>query len=142
MIGGIVWGIGMALMEETVLDRRTGTIVTANLADYHVPVNADIPPLDIHFVEKPDYTLNALGARGVGEIGITGVAAAIANAVYHATGTHPAGEAVVDGTIVMEPVMPYTLAACNAARGGPADLAGRMEPCCSSFVARRWLLRR
>lgn len=86
MIGGIVWGIGMALMEETVLDRRTGTIVTDNLADYHVPVNADIPPLDIAFVEKPDYTFNALGARGVGEIGITGVVAAIANAVYHATG--------------------------------------------------------
>jgi len=86
IMGGIVWGIGMALMEETVLDGRTGTVVTDNLADYHVPVNADIPPLDIHFIEEPDYALNSLGARGVGEIGITGVAAAVANAVYHATG--------------------------------------------------------
>jgi xanthine dehydrogenase YagR molybdenum-binding subunit len=86
MVGGIVWGIGMALMEETVIDKRTGTIVTDNLADYHVPVNADVPPLDIHFVEYPDYTFSSMGLRGVGEIGITGVAAAIANAVYHATG--------------------------------------------------------
>ncbi|BDE05336.1 dehydrogenase [Vulcanimicrobium alpinum] len=86
MIGGIVWGIGMALLEESVRDARTGAFVTNNLADYHVPVNADIPPIDVLFVEEPDYALNPLGARGIGEIGITGVAAAIANAVYHATG--------------------------------------------------------
>jgi xanthine dehydrogenase YagR molybdenum-binding subunit len=86
MIGGVVWGVGMALMEDTVLDPRTGTIVTDNLADYHIPVNADIPEIDIHFVEYPDIAFNVLGARGVGEIGIVGSAAAIANAVYHATG--------------------------------------------------------
>jgi xanthine dehydrogenase YagR molybdenum-binding subunit len=85
MIGGITWGIGMALLEETVRDERGG-IVTNNLADYHVPVNADIPNLEVQFVEEPDFNLNPLGARGIGEIGITGVAAAIANAVYHATG--------------------------------------------------------
>jgi xanthine dehydrogenase YagR molybdenum-binding subunit len=86
IIGGIVWGVGMALMEETVLDPRNARIVTDNLADYHVPVNADIPPIDVHFVEYPDVRFNPLGARGIGEIGITGAAAAIVNAVYHATG--------------------------------------------------------
>jgi xanthine dehydrogenase YagR molybdenum-binding subunit len=85
MIGGITWGIGMALLEETVRDERGG-VVTNNLADYHVPVNADIPNLEVQFVEEPDLAFNALGARGIGEIGITGVAAAVANAVYHATG--------------------------------------------------------
>jgi xanthine dehydrogenase YagR molybdenum-binding subunit len=86
MIGGITWGIGMALFEETVRDARGGGVVTNNLADYHVPVNADIPQIEVEFVEEPDFNLNPLGARGIGEIGITGVAAAVANAVYHATG--------------------------------------------------------
>jgi len=85
MIGGIVWGIGMALMEDTVRDPR-GAVITNNLADYHVPVNADVPAIDVLFVEEPDFALNPLGVRGVGEIGLTGVAAAVANAVYHATG--------------------------------------------------------
>lgn len=86
MVGGIVMGLGMALMEETVRDPRNGRIVTNNFADYRVPVNADVPPIDIAFAEHPDLTFNALGVRGVGEIGITGVAAAVANAVYHASG--------------------------------------------------------
>jgi xanthine dehydrogenase YagR molybdenum-binding subunit len=86
MIGGIVMGLGMALMEETLRDPRSGAIVNNNLADYHVPVNADIPPIDVAFLEYPDLQFNALGVRGVGEIGITGVAAAVANAVYHACG--------------------------------------------------------
>ena len=86
MIGGIVWGIGMALMEETVRDPRTGGVVNDNLADYHIPVNADIAEIDVAFVEHPDLIFTPLGARGMGEIGITGVAAAIANAVYHASG--------------------------------------------------------
>jgi xanthine dehydrogenase YagR molybdenum-binding subunit len=86
MLGGIVWGIGMALLEEAVRDPRYGVVVTNNLADYHVPVNADVPAVEVLFVEEPDLAFNPLGARGVGEIGITGVAAAIANAVYHATG--------------------------------------------------------
>jgi xanthine dehydrogenase YagR molybdenum-binding subunit len=84
--GGVVWGIGMALMEHTVFDQRDARLVTRNLADYLVPVNPDVPDIDVLFLDKPDPHFNALGARGVGEIGITGVAAAIANAVYHATG--------------------------------------------------------
>ncbi|TMQ22385.1 MAG: xanthine dehydrogenase family protein molybdopterin-binding subunit [Deltaproteobacteria bacterium] len=84
--GGIVWGIGMALQEHTVRDRRTGRAVTRDLADYHIPVHADIPELDVSFVEEPDPFVNPLGIKGIGELGITGVTAAIANAVYHATG--------------------------------------------------------
>lgn len=84
--GGIVMGIGQALLEESVLDERYGRIVNSNLADYHVPVNADVGEIDVAFVEENDTRFNALGARGVGEIGITGVAGAIANAVFHATG--------------------------------------------------------
>jgi xanthine dehydrogenase YagR molybdenum-binding subunit len=86
MHSGIIMGIGMALLEDSVRDPRYGAFVTNNFADYHVPVNADIGQIDVLFVEEPDYTFNPLGARGIGEIGITGVAAAIANAVYHATG--------------------------------------------------------
>ena len=84
--GGIVWGIGMALFEESVLDERFGRIVNGNLAEYHVPVNADIGAIEVEVVEENDAEFNVLGARGIGEIGITGVAAALANAVYHATG--------------------------------------------------------
>jgi xanthine dehydrogenase YagR molybdenum-binding subunit len=86
LMGGIVWGIGMALMEQSVLDERQGRIVNANLAQYHVPTNADIGEIDVGVVAEEDPHINSLGARGIGEIGITGVAAAVANAVYHATG--------------------------------------------------------
>lgn len=86
LIGGITWGISMALLEETIIDNRSGQIVNPNLAEYHVPVNADIPAIEGYFVEENDPYVNPIGAKGVGEIGITGVAAAIANAVYHATG--------------------------------------------------------
>lgn len=87
IMGGVVQGIGMALEEETMHDPLTGLPVTRNLADYHVPVHADIvPDIDIHFVGEPDFAFNPMGARGMGEIGITGAAAAVANAVYHATG--------------------------------------------------------
>jgi xanthine dehydrogenase YagR molybdenum-binding subunit len=84
--GALVMGIGMALMEETVYDPRTGRPVTDNFADYHIPVNADLVPLEVEFIDQPDPVINTLGCRGVGEIGITGAAAAIANAVFHATG--------------------------------------------------------
>ena len=84
--GAVVMGIGMALFEGTEYDARSGAPVNANLADYIVATNADVPALDVHFVEYPDYNLNALGARGVGEIGLAGVAAALTNAIYHATG--------------------------------------------------------
>jgi xanthine dehydrogenase YagR molybdenum-binding subunit len=84
--GGIVWGIGLALQEHTVRDRRTARAVTRDLADYHVPVNADVPDIDVILVEEDDPFVNPIGAKGIGEIGITGVGAALANAVYHATG--------------------------------------------------------
>lgn len=86
LMGGIVWGMGMALMEKTTIDPRTGRAVNANLAEYHVPVNADVGNIDITVVDEEDPHINSLGAKGIGEIGITGVAAAIANAVFHATG--------------------------------------------------------
>ena len=86
IIGGVVMGIGMALTEATEYDPKTGLPVNANLAEYHVPTNADAPHIDVEFVGEPDFDFNPIGARGIGEIGITGIAAAVANAVYHATG--------------------------------------------------------
>jgi xanthine dehydrogenase YagR molybdenum-binding subunit len=86
MAGGIVMGIGMALMEDTVIDKNFGRIVTQNLADYHVPVHADVPLMDIVLLENFDPHASPIGAKGAGEIGIVGAAAAVANAVYHATG--------------------------------------------------------
>ena len=85
-IGGVVGGIGMALQEHTYLDTRYGNYVNANLGEYHVPVNADVPEIEAIFCGEPDYNANPLGARGIGEISIVGTAAAIANAIYHATG--------------------------------------------------------
>ena len=84
--GGIVWGIGMALEEHTVRDARTGRAMSRDLADYHVPVHADVPDIDVIMVDEVDEWVNEIGAKGIGEIGITGAAAAVANAVYHATG--------------------------------------------------------
>jgi len=86
VMGSVVWGIGMALHEETVFDHRFGRIVNANIAEYHVPVNADVHDIKVIFVDEPDEAVNPLGVKGLGEIGIVGVAAAIANAIYHATG--------------------------------------------------------
>ena len=86
IIGGVVWGIGMALHEETLLDHKFGRIMNGNIAEYHVPVSADVGDIDVIFVDEPDDVINPLGIKGLGEIGIVGVAAAIANAVYHATG--------------------------------------------------------
>ena len=86
IMGSIVWGISTALMEETVMDHRFGRFMNHSLAEYHVPVQADIHDIDVIFVEEQDDVVNPLGAKGVGEIGLVGVAAAIANAVYHATG--------------------------------------------------------
>ena len=86
LIGGMVWGIGMALTEDTVMDGRLGRVVNGNLADYHVPVEADVPDLDVSWIGAPDERANPVGAKGIGELGITGAAAAIANAVFHATG--------------------------------------------------------
>jgi xanthine dehydrogenase YagR molybdenum-binding subunit len=85
ILGGVVWGIGMALHEETMIDEKLGRIMNANIAEYYVPVNADIHDIKVIFVDEADDG-NPLGVKGVGEIGIVGVAAAIANAVCHATG--------------------------------------------------------
>lgn len=83
--GGITQGIGLALMEDTLFDERTGRIANPSLAEYHVPVHADVPHIEIHFLDIPD-PHTPMGAHGIGEIGITGCGAAVANAIYHATG--------------------------------------------------------
>ena len=81
-------GIGMALFEHTSYDAQSGAPINSNLADYLVTVNADAPPIDVHFLNYPDKEINELGARGIGEIGLTGIAAAITAAVHHATGVY------------------------------------------------------
>jgi xanthine dehydrogenase YagR molybdenum-binding subunit len=86
IVGSVVWGIGMALHEETLTDHRFGRVMNANIAEYHVPVNADVHDIEVIFVDEPDSLINPLGIKGLGEIGLVGVAAAIANAIYHATG--------------------------------------------------------
>ena len=90
IIGGVVFGIGMALLEGSLLEAKTGRYANANFADYLIPTNADIPIIDVSFIDKPDTIFNPIGARGIGEIGITGTPSAIANAVYNATGAKSA----------------------------------------------------
>jgi xanthine dehydrogenase YagR molybdenum-binding subunit len=85
-IGGVVWGIGMALQEATEIDHRYGRIMNPNLQHYHVPVNADVHEIETMFVEEDDMIINPLGVKGMGELGMVGIPAAIANAVFHATG--------------------------------------------------------
>jgi xanthine dehydrogenase YagR molybdenum-binding subunit len=84
--GAVVMGIGMALFEHTSYDPQNGAPINSNLADYVMAVNADVPPIDVHFLDFPDKEINELGARGIGEIGLAGIAAAITAAVHHATG--------------------------------------------------------
>ena len=84
--GGMIWGVSFALHEHAVVDKRTGRPMNPNLAEYHIPVNADVPSVEAVLVEERDTHVNALGIKGVGEIGITGTVGAIANAVWHATG--------------------------------------------------------
>jgi xanthine dehydrogenase YagR molybdenum-binding subunit len=86
MIGGATGGIGMALMEDAVMDHRFGRYTTKDLGDYHMPVHADVPDIDVYFVNKPDLLADPVGSKGLGEIAIIGVAPAIANAVFNATG--------------------------------------------------------
>ena len=86
LIGGMTFGLSMALHEEVVMDERLGAIVTANLADYHVASNADVGDLEAAWIDELDPHVNPMGTKGIGEIGIVGSAAAIANAVFHATG--------------------------------------------------------
>jgi xanthine dehydrogenase YagR molybdenum-binding subunit len=103
VMGGVVWGIGMALHEEALYDHRFGRVMNANIAEYHVPVNADIHDIKVIFVDEPDEVVNPLGIKGLGEIGIVGVAAAVANAVYHAT-----GKRVRDLPITLDKVVQFT----------------------------------
>jgi len=84
--GAVVMGIGMALFEETTFDPQNGAPINSNLADYIMTVNLDAPPIEVHFLDYPDKEINELGARGIGEIGLAGIAAAITDAVHHATG--------------------------------------------------------
>jgi Aerobic-type carbon monoxide dehydrogenase, large subunit CoxL/CutL homologs len=86
VIGGVVSGIGMALTEEGIIDHRYGRWLNNNFADYHVPVNADVPHIDVLFVNKPDPIVNPIGTKGIGEVTMVGFASAVANAVFHATG--------------------------------------------------------
>jgi xanthine dehydrogenase YagR molybdenum-binding subunit len=87
LLGGMVMGIGMALGEESIVDPRYGHFVNADLAEYHIPVHADIPEsFDAIFIDEKDDKVNPLGSKGLGELGIVGAAAAVANAVHHATG--------------------------------------------------------
>jgi xanthine dehydrogenase YagR molybdenum-binding subunit len=85
-MGGMIWGLSMALMEDAVYDPRLGRIVNNNFAEYHVPVNMDVAGVEALWVDEVDEHVNPIGVKGIGEIGITGSVAAIANAVYHATG--------------------------------------------------------
>ena len=86
IVGGVVMGIGMALLEHTTYDPQNGAPINSSMADYIVAVNADVPPIEVHFLDHPDKEINEIGARGIGEIGLAGVAPAITAAVHHATG--------------------------------------------------------
>ncbi len=86
VLGGIVWGISMALQEESIMDTNIGRYMNHNFAEYHIPVNKDMHDIEVIFVEEEDNIINPLGVKGVGEIGVIGVASAIANAIFHATG--------------------------------------------------------
>jgi xanthine dehydrogenase YagR molybdenum-binding subunit len=90
--GGIVMGLGMAMAEETLVDARTGRIMNPSLAEYHVPVHADVPLIDVSFLDDPDPRM-PFGILGAGEVGVTGVGSAVANAVHHATGKRVRGPA-------------------------------------------------
>ncbi len=86
LLGGMTMGLSMALHEETVLDQRFGYFANHDLAEYHVAVNADVGSIEVAWIDEDDPHVNPMGAKGIGEIGMTGTAAAIANAVHHATG--------------------------------------------------------
>jgi xanthine dehydrogenase YagR molybdenum-binding subunit len=86
LYGGMIWGVSFALHEQAIMDPRSGRLMNPNLGEYHIPVNADVPSLEAILVEEHDPHVNPLGIKGVGEIGITGTAGAVANAVWHATG--------------------------------------------------------
>jgi xanthine dehydrogenase YagR molybdenum-binding subunit len=100
-IGGMIWALSYALLEEGVIDSRTGAFATRDLAEYHVPVNADVPQIEAHFIEEPDTYANPIGVKGIGELGISGAGGAIANAVYNACGVR-----VRDFPITLDRLLP------------------------------------
>jgi xanthine dehydrogenase YagR molybdenum-binding subunit len=103
MIGGIVYGLAMALHEHTAIDPRNGRYLNADLSEYLVPVNADVADIDVIMLDEQDPYVDLIGVKGIGEIGTTGVAAAIANAVHHATGVR-----VRDLPITLDKVLKLT----------------------------------
>ena len=106
VLGAVVWGISKALEEDSVMDHNYGRFMNHNFAEYHIPVNADIFDIDVIFVDEPDNIINPLGAKGLGEIGIVGVPAAIANAVFHATGNRVRVLPIhLDHVLGLEPVV-------------------------------------
>jgi xanthine dehydrogenase YagR molybdenum-binding subunit len=118
LAGGMVGGIGMALHEATVLDERLGRVVNNNLAEYHLPVNLDVPAIDVTWIDRSDARANPLGVKGIGEIGITGAAAAVANAVFHATGTRVRDLPITLDTLLGSP------ASSVGSTSGPQSLQG------------------
>jgi xanthine dehydrogenase YagR molybdenum-binding subunit len=102
LLGGMIWGASAALLEDAVVDQRFGSFITRDLASYLVPVHADIPDLEVVILDTVDDKANALGAKGVGELGICGAGAAIANAVFNATGIR-----VRDYPITLEKLLPH-----------------------------------
>ncbi|HEX6279572.1 MAG TPA: molybdopterin cofactor-binding domain-containing protein, partial [Pyrinomonadaceae bacterium] len=86
IIGGVIWGIGMALTEESIVEPRYGNFITRTFADYHIPANLDIGEIETLFVNEEDRIVNKMGVKGIGEVGIVGVAGAVANAIFNATG--------------------------------------------------------
>jgi xanthine dehydrogenase YagR molybdenum-binding subunit len=104
MVGGAVGGIGMALTEEALLDHRYGRYVNNNFADYHVPVHADIPEIDVIFINKPDLIVNPMGAKGMGEIALIGFAGAVANAVFNATGKRVRNLPITPDKVLATPI--------------------------------------
>jgi xanthine dehydrogenase YagR molybdenum-binding subunit len=86
MLGGMIWGLGQALLEQSTMDHTLGCYLSKNLSGYLVPVNADVPELEVYFVDEVDAHASVLGAKGIGELGAVGVGPAIANAIWHATG--------------------------------------------------------
>ena len=99
-IGGMTMGLGMALFEESVVDPQLGAYVTTDLASYHVPVNADIEQIDVSWIEDEDFRVSPMGSKGIGEIGIVGTAAAIASAVFNATGIRVRDLPITPGKLV------------------------------------------
>jgi xanthine dehydrogenase YagR molybdenum-binding subunit len=112
LVGGIIGGIGMALLEESIVDANVGSFATRNLVDYRIPVHADIPPIEVILVSERDTVTSPLGTKGVGELGIVGAAAAIANAVFHAT-----GKRIRDLPITPEKLLPLEPASRRRVRG-------------------------